>query len=276
MFVRAGLRGACLGFSISAKPGEAAKQRIVNLPPVPMHVRDRISLERFDKMTGRKGTLVADTAFQLRPEVTTPVMKEAIDWAREQRAQGRKVLVVNLGGWTLERMTGDGVAAVNTCLERWLSESPDRSVLLLPHDFKAPPVGDVEPLRRLNSMLAPQFPDRVRFVEPPFNTWDVKALSGEIDFSMTGRMHFSIACLGMGTPTIGIVYQGKFEGLMDLFGLENMLITPDQASDPEVLLARLNAVEARLPDLRERIAGKLPEVKELSWKNFSWLGEERA
>ncbi|MFC3060298.1 polysaccharide pyruvyl transferase family protein [Paenirhodobacter populi] len=275
LFVRAGLRGACLGFSVSAKPGARAVERLLNLPPVPMHVRDRLSLERFDKLTGRKGILVADTAFQLRPEVTTPVMGQAIDWARAQRAEGRKVLVVNLGGWTLERMKGDGVAAVNTCLERWLGASPDRAVLLLPHDFKPAPVGDIEPLRRLNGMLAPQFPDRVHFVEPPFNTWDVKALAGEIDFSMTGRMHFSIACLGMGTPTIGIVYQGKFEGLMDHFGLDNMLITPDEASDPDVLLARLNETEAQLPELRERIAGKLPTVKELSWKNFAWLEQGR-
>ncbi|HEY0214453.1 MAG TPA: polysaccharide pyruvyl transferase family protein [Paenirhodobacter sp.] len=275
LFVRAGLRGACLGFSISAKPGERAKQRLLKLPPMPMHVRDRVSLERFEAMTGRKGTLVADTAFQLRPEVTTPVIGAAIDWARAQRAQGRKVLVVNLGGWTLERMKGDGVAAVNTCLQRWLSESPDRAVLLLPHDFKAPPVGDVEPLQRLDAMLTPQFPDRVRFVAPPFNTWDVKALAGEVDFSMTGRMHFSIACLGMGTPTIGIVYQGKFEGLMNHFGIDNVLITPDEASDPEILLTRLNAVEAKLPELRAHIAEKLPAVKELSWKNFAWLSADK-
>ncbi len=276
LFVRAGLRGAVMGFSMSAKPGERARQRIESLPQMRMHVRDRVSLARYEKLTGRGGLLVADTAFQLRPEVTTPVMAGAIDWAKTQRAAGRKVLVVNLGGWTLERMKGDGVAAVNSCLERWLTQSPDRAVLLMPHDFKAPPVGDIEPLRRLDAMLTPQFPDRVRFVEPPFNTWDVKALSGEIDFSMTGRMHFSIACLGMGTPSIGIVYQGKFEGLMDHFGLENMLISPDEASDPDILFNRLNDVEARLPELRTQIAAKLPGVMELSWRNFAWLGEARS
>lgn len=275
MFVRAGLRGACLGFSMSAKPGARAKQRILALPPMRMHVRDRVSLARYEEMTGRQGVLVADTAFQLRPEITTPVMAQAVDWARAQRGQGRRVLVVNLGGWTLERMQGDGVAAVHACLERWMTASPDRSVLLLPHDFKAPPVGDIEPLQRLNAMLAPQFSDRVRFVEPPFNTWDVKALAGEIDFSMTGRMHFSIACLGMGTPSIGIVYQGKFEGLMDHFGLKNMLITPDEASNPDVLLERLNTAEAQLPALRAQIAKRLPAVKDLSWQNFGWLGEKR-
>lgn len=276
LFVRAGLRGACLGFSISAKPGAVATQRLLKMPQMRMHVRDRISLDRFEKLTQREGILVADTAFQLRPEVTTPVMEEAIGWARTQRAQGRRVLVVNLGGWTLERMKGDGVAAVNACLGRWLSDSPDRAVLLLPHDFKPAPVGDVEPLRRLNSLLAPQFFDRVLFVEPPFNTWDVKALAEEIDFSMTGRMHFSIACLGMGTPSLGIVYQGKFEGLMDHFGLDDMLIAPDEAADPDILFARLNKVERELPDLRSRITMKLPAIRELSWKNFAWLGEERA
>lgn len=275
MFVRAGLQGACIGFSISDRPGAKATQRLLKLPLMRMHVRDRVSLTRFEKLTGRKGILVADAAFCLRPEITTPVMQEAIDWTKAQRGQGRKVLAVNIGGPTLRKIPGDGIESMNICLERWLSEAPERAVLLLPHDFKPAPVGDIEPLRRLNEMLALKFSDRVMFIEPPFNTWDVKALAAEIDFSMTGRMHFAIACLGMGTPTIGIVYQGKFEGLMDHFGLENMLITPDTASGPDVLLSRLNEVETQLPELRSRIAKKLPEVKELSKKNFSWLGADR-
>lgn len=163
----------------------------------------------------------------------------------------------------MDARTDEGRRRRGNCLERWLATDPAHAVLLLPHDFKPDPVGDIGPLRRLEARLQPLFTERVHYVVPPFNAWEAKALGGEADFT--------IACLGMGPSALGIVYQGKFEGLMDHFGLDNMPITPDQAADPEELFSRLQMVEAHLPELRAQIATRLPEVMILSKRNFDWL-----
>lgn len=268
---RAGMKTAAINFSVSATPGATATQRLRALPQMPMHARDPVSVDRFRTLTGREPVAVADVAFLLTPEARAPEAQAAIAWIREQKAAGRRVLAVNAGGTTFAKMKGDGVAALAECLENWLAASPDRAVLVLPHDYKPAPVGDVKPLEQVAERLSATSPDRVRMVRFPFGAWDAKAIAGEVDCALVARMHFAIACLGMGVPALCVVYQGKFEGLMQHFGLKDVLIPLEEAHDPRVLADRLAGFEARLPELRAQIAARLPAVKALSERNFAWL-----
>lgn len=268
---RSGLKCAISGFSFSEKPGSAALERLKNLPTMPLHARDAVSLKRFEDAVQVPATLVADLAFLVTPSAEAENSRIAISWAQAQRDMGRTVLGVNTGGTTLSKMKGDGLDSIGECLEGWLDANPDRAVLLLPHDYKPQPVGDVEPLQALLDRLTPQFGDRVHMVQFPFETWDVKAMAEVMDFTLLARMHFAIACLGMGVPPLCIAYAGKFEGLMQHFGLENMLVSNEEVLDPAALLARLETFESAVPVMKEKISAALPAVKDLSKRNFAWL-----
>lgn len=270
---RAGMQTAAINFSIAETIRPAALARIKALPPLPMHARDPVSLERFEAQTGRPAIQVADVAFLLKPEARAENAIAAIDWCRGQRAAGRKILAVNAGGTTLNKMKGDGLGALGACLEGWLADDPHRAILLLPHDYKPQPVGDVEPLREIRDRLAPRFADRIHMVDFPFDTWDVKAMAAELDFALLARMHFGIACLGQGVPPLCVAYQGKFEGLMHHVGLDPaaMMLSYDEAVDAAALRARLDAFEADLPRMKAEIAARLPGIRDLSRKNFAWL-----
>jgi polysaccharide pyruvyl transferase WcaK-like protein len=268
---RAGMQTAAINFSFSEAPRAAAVNRLRALQNVPMHPRDAVSLQRFREAVGRDATQVADVAFLLTPEARAENAKAAIAWATKQKEKNHVVLGFNAGGPPLSKKKGNKLDILEKTLNAWLKASPKRSILLLPHDYKPPPAGDVEPLQVLKARLEPKFGDRVHMVEFPFDTWDVKAIAASLDFTLLTRMHFAIACLGQTVPPLCMAYAGKFEGLMQYFHLENMLVDDDESQDSKVLLAKLEEFETRLPDMKARIAENLPAVRTLSRKNFSWL-----
>lgn len=83
-------------------------------------------------------------------------------------------------------------------------------------------------------------------------------------------MHFAIAALGQGTPPVSFVYQGKFEGLMQHFGLESegLMLASDADGTGAPGSAALEAATARAADLRRRIETALPRVVALARSNF--------
>lgn len=270
---QAGVRVGIINFSFSP----AAKPQVCELlrtaEGFTFTPRDPVSLKRFAQATGQSATQSADLAFLLTPELRAPSARQANRWLVARKAAGDTILFVNLSGHTLSRMDGDGVAVMEDVLRQWLRASPARSIFLVPHDFRPAPVGDVEVLERLCSPLAAEFPDRVAMIHPPFDAWDVKALCGQADLAITGRMHLAIACLGMGVPVVSVVYVGKFEGVMQHIGLaaEDLLIEPAEALEIDQVLAKIEKVSADQSRLRAIIEARLESVKAMSARNFDWL-----
>lgn len=269
---RLGIPVTVSGSSMSETPAPEVVAFLRDHPALPVLARDPVSQGRFVQALGREVALVADLAFLLRPALEAPAARAAADWIAGQRAAGREVLAVNVSGHTLERMHGAGVRAHVDLLGQWLDGATARAVIFIPHDVRPAPVGDLEPLAALFTALAPRFADRLHLLRPPFEAWDVKALAGLVDLVMTGRMHFAIAALGMGTPPLCVVYQGKFEGLMAHFGLDGLLMTPDEILDTPGTLARLAAILAGRGGIAAAIAAALPRVTALSERNFDFLG----
>lgn len=269
-----GEKTVVIGCSISATPAPAVIDRLRAMPELVVNLRDEISLARYARAVGRPGRLVADVAFLLSPEITTDPARGAEQWIRTQRAAGRKVLAVNASGHTLEKMDRQGVPAHVAALGCWLGRGDDRAVLLVPHDFRPSPVGDVEAVNAIAEGLADTFAERVHLLRAPFNAWDLKALMGQVDAVLTGRMHLAIAAFGMGTPALCVVYQGKYEGLLRHFRLDGLLMEPGDVPETETVAARIEALVAAAPDLRARIEGRLPEVTSLARRNFDWLGKK--
>lgn len=272
MAEKLGIPNAAINFSFSeiANPEIVAMMRAAQ--GTRFVARDPVSLARFEAATGQRAGLSADLAFLLKPEITSPHGREGLAWGAHQKEQGRQVLAVNASGHTLTKMDGDGVGAYAVICRNWLEADPARSIMLVPHDFRPAPVGDVEALTRVAESLA-DFGDRVFLLRPPFEAWEVKALAEHVDLALTGRMHFAIAAFGMGAPALSLAYLGKFEGLMQHLGLEadDLVLPPSAVLDVPQMTARLEAVTRDAAALRGRILARLPQVQALSRQNFAWL-----
>ena len=260
------------GSSFSTTPCPRIVSTLKRDRKLEIYARDPVSLKRITAATGRTAKLVADLAFLLHPEMTSAAAHRASDWIDGQRRAGRTILGANVNGMIAR--ADDGAArtagSVARALSDWLGASPERAILLLPHDLRES-VGDVDCLAQVFASMPVALRDRMHLIEAPIHAWDAKALAGRLDFVVTGRMHFAIAALGMGVPPLCIVYQGKFEGLMQHFGLKGMTMEPSVCLMPGDLLAAVERVGSDLPPLRATIARALPDVHALSRANFDGL-----
>ena len=264
----AGVRCVVLGASCSATPSPAVTAELKRRSFLAILARDPISRSRFTEHLDRPVPLVADVAFMLKAEVTSPHAVMAAAWLAEQKAAARTVLGVNVSGDTLEKIGGpEAVAAHVDLLRAWMEEDPQRSLLFVPHVFRRTTLPDLDALAAIESRLG--YPTRSHLLRPPFNAWDVKALAGRVDAVFAGRMHFAIAAFGMGTPVLSTVYQGKFEGLLAHLDLTDagLLLEPEELLDRTRARTALLSMMGNLPWLRHRIAAALPRIKALAARN---------
>ncbi len=270
---RLGLKCGILNYSFSAAPDETVCRRLGELKNVFFSARDAHSLARFRTRTGQQAELGADCAFLLEPEITSPNAARARDWLKDQKTKGRTTLIVNASGHTLEKMRGQGVQAYAELFIRWLKADLNRAILLLPHDLRPAPAGDVDALEAIATIIRSQIAGRIELVRPPIAAWDVKALCADAHGVFTGRMHLAIAALGMGAPPLSIVYVNKFEGLMGHFELEGGLITPSEFLDGIHAYNVLETFTKELPERRSKILARLPAVRELALRQFELFQE---
>jgi polysaccharide pyruvyl transferase WcaK-like protein len=168
-------------------------------------------------------------------------------------------------------MSNRGAEAYAEVLIRWLRGDAKRALVLLPHDLRPAPVGDVAPLEEVNKRLRAFGESRVHLLKEPFDAWDVKAIASRLDLAISGRMHLAIAAMGACVPTICVVYQGKFEGLMRLFELQGLTLSPEQFLNVKNTYALLTAVTQGRSQLKAQIASKLERVNALAKQNFVGL-----
>lgn len=271
----AGVPTSVLGFSFSDAPEPAAVARLrAANPEISFNLRDPVSLQRFEAATGRPAQLVADMAFSLQPALQDPPATSGAAWIDRQRADGCVIVGLNANVLT-RRSDHDAVIGIYAETIAGLHREIGKvAFLLIPHDFR-PEQSDARTLNSIAARLPADIAARVRPVSDPLAAWEVKALAAKLDLVVTGRMHLAIAALGSGVAPLCISYVGKFEGLMAHFGIDGLVVEPDAAYRPGVLLDRaLQAFRARLLH-RERIAAALPRVRDLAEKNFEILSSPR-
>lgn len=261
----------------SYKPGaapETARAIAALGPNVRMCARDPVSRQRMIDAASRDVLLVADAAFMLRPLDAPAELDDLVEWVTQARSGDGTLLGVNFNRQVIKG--GDPAAvellfdANRAVLRERLDRDPDLSLLFLPHDYRGDD-SDHHRAERLCESLRPDFPDRVEVTPARRLPGEVKALAGECDAVLTGRMHLAIAALGMSTPVVCVAYQGKFEGLYKHFELHGGLIKPEDATRPQKLGAVLDDVLARTEQLAQRIRERLPAIKELSRRNLGSL-----
>ncbi len=265
------------GFSFNENPSIKLRTVLSTLSPsLRVFTRDAISQHRFDAFVGQAGRaeLVADVAFLLKARKDTNPVREVSNWCREQRADGRFVLGFNTHPMLIKNASPEAIANLIDCCVKALRAAINGrhvSILFIPHDYRGVGIGDVEVLNDIKRNMA-DCSQYLYSVKDKCHAAELKAIAGEVDLVITGRMHLAIASLGMGTPVAAMTYQGKFQGLFQHFGLsDEFLISPAQLAGEGALSAFvIRAIDAQ-QQLKAQVEHKLPEVLALAQKNVAPL-----
>lgn len=269
-----GLVSLATGYSFNREPPMDLGKAIQELSSgVNLFVRDQVSWERFTAISNGRGELVADVAFLLKPETRSDAAAKARQWIANRRAHGDVVIGFNIHSALLltdkagqKRILASAIAAMTRIFERG-----NISVILLPHDYRSTH-GDLKMLKPVYEALKASFPEKQYLAEAEYSASELKQIAGDLDVVFAGRMHLSIAALGMGVPVGWATYQDKFEGLAQHFGVPDwLLLSPIDVQDH----AKLHGVLARLIDerqaLRSQVETELPRIKKLALKNLEPL-----
>lgn len=267
-----GVKPVFLGFSFNKTPNQELSsfykridQRLI------LNIRDNISLERIRNFTKANSVLVADAAFCLVPSSIPASVK---NWIEEQKSNEKLIIGFNVHPMLFKNASKEQIqkiiSSAITAIEG-LSKSFHVSFILLPHDYRGHH-GDSVCLEPIFHALKEDSNLNVYFLEGKFRASDLKAIVGALDGVVTGRMHLAIASLGMGTPTLCITYQDKFEGLYRHFSLpNNLLLPPEMMINPDNFTSELTGFIENLTSFKKMVRSKKPDVVALSEKSFNNL-----
>jgi polysaccharide pyruvyl transferase WcaK-like protein len=102
-----------------------------------------------------------------------------------------------------------------------------------------------------------------------------KAVTGRLSFLVSSRMHPLILAAGMGTPLVGLAYNGNFEGMFDMLGIPRRMIWLDEvAEDLPATLQRLIEQALNANDRLQQRATRLADL--VSQKTAALLHESVA
>lgn len=265
-----GGRATVLGCSFSETPDASCVATLAALPaPVRIKARDPVSKARLEALLDRPIDLVADLAFLLPPRADSPRAVEALAWIEGRRKAGDRIVAINANYLIDERHAGFA-AALGPFLNRLLAHG--LSLLLVPHDTRTERSDQVI-LREAAAHIPADAAGRVHFLEPESPAM-IKAVLGSADLLVTGRMHAAILAMGAGHPALSFGYQGKFEGLYRLLGLEEagLLLAPGTLTDdPDAVAAAVLRHLGDADGLSRRLSTALPAVRTLALANFSGL-----
>lgn len=261
-----------LGFSFNDHPTWMMVCAFKSLSSeIKIRLRDSISLARFEKTTGRKASLAADAAFMLQPEYEFPLYDEIKTWTGKERAKGQTVIGLNFHPMLRQYFGPEDIKKDALLLaknvERILEKHPDVSFVFVPHDDRSN-LTDNLMLRTMSLSLRPLLKERVYYNEQVPRAPQLKALCGLLDGLISSRMHLAIAALGMEVPVMAATYQGKFEGLFQHFGLDETYLLDIKGFLSNDMVKVFDKFIMSLPQLKENIQEKLPQVIELSKSNL--------
>ncbi len=273
----AGAVSSIVSFSMNAQPSVTVLDAFKHLSPqVRLCARDAMSRKRLADYLGRDVDLTADIAFLLEPDNEGPATRPVLQWIGRERAAGRTIVGFNACREWLTFAPGLTVdRAVQVCADTFAHmhrEHPEVSLVLVAHDAR----GEVSDATLAGGVLA-ALPEALRshsIVVPPCRAREVKAICGQLDMALSGRMHFTIACLGQGVPVVSVSYQDKFEGLYEHFLLEGMVTSPQEALLSGGLADFFLPLFRQRERIRQGVAARLPHVRNLARANLRGTKEQ--
>jgi polysaccharide pyruvyl transferase WcaK-like protein len=238
--------------------------------------RDRFARDALAACTTRPVAVVPDPAFMLEPAPREAANEQL---RRLGIPQGKPVIAATLRRWyharggllpnALKARLGieprrdhqrfDGLLGVLSRSLEALAQRLGAEILLLP-GYNTPLEGDEAACEALRLRM-PGTPVHVARVSDPRL---YKGLLGQSALVISARMHPLILAAGMGVPFVGLSYNGKFDGLYELLGLQARSLPLDQCPDAWGVSTLLGAAEAALAariDLRQRAESLASRVR---------------
>lgn len=234
------IAGHCIGAGPLAHRESRLMARMACATMRSVTVRDEFARRALQPCTSRALSVVPDPAFMLEPRADC----DAAQWLQTLGVPaGRPLIGVALrrwfhvrGGFLPHRVRaglGWGADAGSAPMSRVLgslarvlqdtARDMDAGVLMLP-SYLAAHEGDIGACAALAARLHGVPCWTAQIADPRL----YKAVTGRLGLLVSARMHPLILAAGMGTPIVGLAYNGKFGGCMQALGGASQLLRIEQ------------------------------------------------
>lgn len=236
-----GVDAKLISMSWNNSPTNAAKQAAISASQngVTTFSRDELSVQRLRELAVR-ADFAADVSF-LRSDIAEPD-----DEVKTWFSRKTKKVLVNVSDWVVDDsiMFSGLISALGSLGEEY-------EILYVPmvhYGANTDTVACTKIASEVAGWVLPKLP----------TPGELRWMAKRSEFSISARMHCCLVGFAAGLPSIGLEYQGKFEGAFKIFGLERLAIKPHEF-DANFLPAFTEIVSGNA-QLREKILQKLPEV----------------
>ena len=201
---------ALYSMSWNTAPTPAAKAAVISASKggVKIFTRDDLSRERLQAI-GVKAELACDISF-LRSDQQVP-SADIVDWF----ATNTKKVLVNVSDW----VTNDSI----------MFDEIQKALRSLSNEYEILYIPMVHYGANTDTDACQKLADQVGgWVLPKLPTpSELRWMAARSEFSISARMHCCLVGFNAGLPSIGLEYQGKFQGSFKILGLEHFAIQPD-------------------------------------------------
>jgi polysaccharide pyruvyl transferase WcaK-like protein len=275
------------GFSFKANASLESAKLFKQLPKgCHFYLRDPRSQERFHRATGLKASPSVDLAFGFTDEIPTesiPMFNNYLKWTKEIKSRNNTIVAycpnVLLRNFMDKANNKEFLRLNLLIIEKFLINTPEACLVLLAHDSrvysKSDNLSDDVLVSELYDNISEDLKARVYCYNLPKSAQEVEQVCKTLDFAMTGRMHFAIACLRTGSPVAAIEFQDKVTGLMsDIFQLPQLAIPVTTFADPDKYVRLILSLYSYRHQLREKINHQLPLAKINCFAAFSRFNDK--
>lgn len=163
-------------------------------------------------------------------------------------------------------------AAVYAPMLRWLIEEAGAHVVMIPHVYRmnrhtgemidGP---DYVVTKRVYDAADGDSQPHLQIVRGHYAVAEVKALFGQLDLFVSGRMHAGIGALSQGIPTVLLAYGHKHYGMARVLDIEDYVFGGKDAAEVLEVVQRAFANRAQMA---KTLAKTSMQAKELALLNF--------
>jgi colanic acid/amylovoran biosynthesis protein len=234
-----------------------------------VYCRDRISEKVARSLLSSaadvsKVRLCYDVGFDVPPSPSTDPALRELPFAAGETVVGFNVSgLLAMGGYSQNNMFGLQVPYQKMVLRliEFLIEERGASVMLIPHVFGSSSENDLDACNHIFELLQERYGTKIGILRGLQEYGEVKHVVGKCDFFIGSRMHACIGALSQCVPAVSIAYSDKFIGVMEMVGVEDLVVDP-RGLDEEQILAAVDVLFHRRAELRRELEARMPMVKQ--------------
>jgi colanic acid/amylovoran biosynthesis protein len=163
---------------------------------------------------------------------------------------------------------------------KYLLDELNANVFLLPHVYRVNPytyVGehidgpdhDIA-LQLFNRVDGAEYTGRLTVIDGKYTPSEAKAVIGQCDMYISGRLHAGVAALSQSVPTVLLAYGHKHRGFASLLRQEKYVY---EGQDPQALKALVKDAWKNRREMAAVISRRMSRVEELVDLNFEMVRE---